>query len=329
MSVDVDRSGEAGGTQALLGELIEMLARRTAGSDGRHETAIPSLRLYRFSHPTEPAPVLQEPAVYVVVQGRKQVTVGGEAYVYDPSQYLAVSVDLPAVGNVMEASPEEPYLCLTLTVDPRELAALIVETGRPAPRDDHDGRALFVSPLRGPLLDALVRLVRLLDAPADLPVLGPLVRREIDYRLLQSEQFGRLAQMAIGDGRLRRVSGAIQWIREHFAEPLQIEDLASRVHMSQSALHAHFKAATAMSPIQYQKHLRLQEARRRLLAGAPSADTVAYEVGYASASQFSREYARLFGLPPRRDAEQARDPAGAIPVTASGAGRVPLGPRVG
>jgi AraC-like DNA-binding protein len=199
-------------------------------------------------------------------------------------------------------------------VDPRDLAALIIETGRAAPRDDHDGRALFVSPLQGPLLDALVRLVRLLDAPADLPVLAPLVRREIDYRLLQSEQFGRLAQMAIGDGRLRRVSGAIRWIREHYAEPLQIEELASRLHMSPSALHAHFRTATAMSPIQYQKRLRLQEARRRLLAGAPSADSVAYEVGYASASQFSREYARLFGLPPRRDAEQARDAAAAAPL---------------
>jgi AraC-like DNA-binding protein len=245
--------------------------------------------------------------VYVVVQGRKQVIVGGETFVYDPSQYLAVSVDLPATSNVIEANPAEPYLCLTLGIDPRELAGLIVEMGRPAPRDDHDGRALFVSPLGEHLLDAVLRLVRLLDTPTDLSVLAPLIRREIDYRLLQSEQYGRLAQMAIGEGRLRRVSGAIAWIKEHFAEPLQIDELAGRVHMSPSALHAHFKAATAVSPVQYQKRLRLQEARRRLVAGAPSADSVAYEVGYASASQFSREYARLFGLPPRRDAEQMRE----------------------
>ena len=300
--------------ESLRGELAALLERRT-GSDGMHGTAIPALKLYRFSRPTEPAHALQEPAVYVVVQGRKQVTLGDTTYVYDRSRYLAVSVELPVVGNVLEASPEEPYLCMTLTVDPRELAALIVETGRPAPRDDHDGRALYVSPLRAPLLDAFLRLVRLLDAPADAPVLAPLVLRELAYRLLQGEQFGRLAQMAIGDGRLRRVSGAIAWIREHFAEPLQIETLASRVHMSPSALHHHFKAATAMSPIQYQKRLRLQEARRRLLAGAPSADSVAYEVGYASASQFSREYARLFGQPPRRDAERVRDAAaGGAPV---------------
>jgi AraC-like DNA-binding protein len=297
---------EAAREERLRTELVGLLERRT-GSDGRHETAILQLKLYRFSHPTEPAVVLQEPAVYVVVQGRKQVTVGDETYVYDPSQYLAVSMELPAVGNVVEASPDDPYLCMTLTVDPRELAALIVETGQQSPRDDHDGRALYVSALRAPLLDGFLRLVRLLDAPRDVPVLAPLIMRELHYRLLQSEQFGRLAQMAIGDGRLRRVSGVIAWIKEHYAEPLQIDALAKRANMSPSALHNHFKAVAAMSPIQYQKRLRLQEARRLLLSGATSAEAVAYEVGYASASQFSREYVRLFGQPPRRDAERMRD----------------------
>ncbi len=319
------RDPETVRVEVLRGELARLLERRT-GSDGRHETAIPELKLYRFSHPTEPAPVLQEPAVYVVVQGRKQVTVGDETYVYDRSQYLAVSVDLPAVGYVMEASPEEPYLCMTLTVDPRELAALIVETGQQAPRDDHDGRALYVSPLQAPLLDGFLRLVLLLDAPQDISVLAPLILRELHYRLLQSEQFGRLAQIAIGDGRLHRVSGAIAWIKEHFAEPLQIEALAKRVHMSPSALHSHFKAVAAMSPIQYQKRLRLQEARRLLLSGA-SAEEVAYEVGYASASQFSREYLRLFGQPPRRDAELMREavsaPSGRPPETEHGTRRTP------
>lgn len=292
--------------EVLRGELAALIQRRT-GSDGRHETEIPELKLYRFSHPTEPAHFLQEAAVYVVVQGRKHVTVGGETYVYDRSQYLAVSVDLPVVAHVAEASPEEPYLCMTLAVDPRELAALIVETGRQSPRDDHDGRALYVSPVRAPLLDAFLRLGLLLDAPQDVSVLAPLILRELHYRLLQSEQFGRLAQMAIGESRLRRVSGAITWIKEHFAEPLQIKALAKRVHMSPSALHSHFKAVAAMSPIQYQKRLRLQEARRLLLCGAASAEAVAYEVGYASASQFSREYVRLFGQPPRRDAERMRE----------------------
>lgn len=287
-------------------ELADLLDLLTV-TDGRHETAIPQLRLYRYSAPTVPTHALQEPAVYVVAQGRKRVMVGDETYFYDRSQYLAVSVDLPTVANVIEASPKKPYLCLTLTVDPRELAALIVETGRPAPRDDHDGRALFVSPLRATLLDALVRLVRLLETPADIAVLAPLIRRELQYRLLDGEQAGRLAQIAIGEGRLRRVSGALTWIKEHFAEPLEIDALAKQVNMSPSALHSHFKAVAAMSPIQYQKHLRLQEARRQLMTGGMSAESVAYAVGYQSPSQFSREYARLFGQPPRRDAERMRE----------------------
>jgi AraC-like DNA-binding protein len=264
------------------------------------------LKLHRWSHPIESANIVMEPAVYVVVQGRKLVTVGDETFNYDRSQYLAVSVDLPAVGSVREATPEEPYLCMTLTVDARDLAALIVETGRHAPRDDHDGRALYVSALRAPLLDGFLRLIRLLDTPQDISVLAPLILRELHYRLLQSEQYGRLAQIAIGDGRLRRVSGAITWIKEHFAEALVIDELAKRVNMSPSALHHHFKAVAAMSPVQYQKQLRLQEARRLLLSDAASAEAVAYEVGYASASQFNREYVRLFGQPPRRDAERMR-----------------------
>jgi AraC-like DNA-binding protein len=292
-------------SSTLCAELARLLERRT-GSDGGHETAIPALTLWRFSRPTEPLPGLQQPAVYVVVQGRKQLEFAGETYVYDPSQYLAVSLELPVVSRVMEASPEAPYLCMTLRVDPRELASLIVETGRSAPRDDHDGRALFVSPLEPPLLDALLRLVRLLDAPQDIPVLAPLILRELHYYLLQGEQQGRLAEIAIGDGRLRRVAGAITWIKAHYAEPLQIEALAKQVNMSPSALHGHFREAAGVSPIQYQKRLRLEEARRLLLAETTSAEAVAYQVGYASPSQFSREYARLFGEPPRRDAERLR-----------------------
>jgi transcriptional regulator GlxA family with amidase domain len=213
---------------------------------------------------------------------------------------------VPVTARVVEATPDAPYLCMTLRVDARDLAALIVESGRPAPRDDHDGRALFVSALEVPLLDALLRLVRLLDAPEDIPILAPLVLRELYFRLLQGEQQGRLAEIAIGDGRLRRVAGAIAWIKAHYAEPLQVEALAKLANMSPSALHAHFRAAAGVSPIQYQKRLRLDEARRLLVGGATSAESVAYKVGYASASQFNREYARLFGDPPRRDAERLR-----------------------
>src|SRR5687768_290024 len=230
---------------ALCAELAALLEQRTR-TDGGHDTPIPQLTLWRFSNPTEPAHVIQQPAVYVVVQGRKQVTVGDETYVYDPSQYLAVSLELPAVGHVVEATPDAPYLCMTLRVDARELAALIVETGGTARRDTHDGRAVFVSSLHAPLLDAFLRLVRLLDAPHDIAVLAPLILRELHFRLLQGEQHGRLAEMAIGDGRLRRVAGAISWIKEHYAEPLQIEALAKRVNMSASALHGHFKAVAGV-----------------------------------------------------------------------------------
>jgi AraC-like DNA-binding protein len=286
-------------------ELVDLLDRRTR-TDGRHETAIPELKLYRFSQPNGPEYFLEEPSVYVVVQGRKQVWMGEETYLYDQYRYLAISADLPLAGGVVEASPEKPYLCMTLTVEPRELAALIVEMGQQEPRDSHDGRAIFVTRLNATILDSFLRLVRLLDSPEDIPILAPLLRREIDYRLLQGEQYGRLAQIAIGNGRLRRISGAITWIKEHFAEHLEVDALAKRVNMSPSALHAHFKSVTAMSPIQYQKRLRLQEARRLLMSGASSAEAVAFAVGYGSASQFSREYARLFGQPPRRDAELAR-----------------------
>jgi len=161
--------------------------------------------------------------------------------------------------------------------------------------------------MQSSLLSAFLRLVELLDAPEDLPVMAPLILRELHYRLLQGDQQARLAETAIGEGRLRRVAGAIAWIKNHYAEPLQIEALANRANMSASALHAYFKAVTAMSPIQYQKRLRLQEARRMLLSDTLSAEAVAYEVGYASPSQFSREYARLFGQPPRRDADRMRE----------------------
>src|SRR4029077_4097494 len=169
--------------ETLRRELVDRLARPAPDAGGR-ATVTPEIMLYCYSRSSESAVILQEPAVYVVVQGRKQVTVGDATYVYDGSQYLAVSVDLPAVGRVLEASPEEPYLCMTLSVDPRELAALIVETGRQAPRDDHDGRALYVGEIRAPLLDGFLRLVRLLDASQDVSVLAPLILRELHYRLL-------------------------------------------------------------------------------------------------------------------------------------------------
>src|SRR4051812_47121708 len=270
---------------ALCAELASLLQRR-AGSDGGHETAIPALTLWRFSHPTELTPGIQQPAVYVVVQGRKHVELGGETYVYDPSQYLAVSLELPVMSRVIEATPEAPYLCMTLRIDPRELASLIIESGRLAPRDEHDWRALFVSPLEAPLLDGLLRLARLLDTPEDIPVLAPLILRELHFRLLQGEQHGRLAEMAIGDGRLRRVAGAIGWIKEHYAEPLQIEALAKRVNMSASALHGHFRAVAGGRPVPYQKRARPEETRPPPASGAARGEGGAPPAGVSGAAAF-------------------------------------------
>jgi transcriptional regulator GlxA family with amidase domain len=213
---------------------------------------------------------------------------------------------VPVTARVVEATPDAPYLCMTLRVDARDLAALIVESGRPAPRDDHDGRALFVSALEVPLLDALLRLVRLLDAPEDIPILAPLVLRELYFRLLRGRSRAAWRRSPSAMAGCAAWRGAIAWIKAHYAEPLQVEALAKLANMSPSALHAHFRAAAGVSPIQYQKRLRLDEARRLLVGGATSAESVAYKVGYASASQFNREYARLFGDPPRRDAERLR-----------------------
>jgi AraC-like DNA-binding protein len=293
---------------ALCVELAGLIKQRT-GSDGPHETPIPALMLSRYSLPTEPIPAIQQPAIYVVVQGRKRVDVAGATYFYDPSQYLVVSLDLPVMARIVEATADAPYLCMTLRVDARDLAALLVETERSVQRGAADASALYVSPLEPPLLDGFLRLIRLLDTPQDIPILAPLILRELYFRLLQGDQHGRLAEIAIGDGRLRRVARAIAWIKEHYAEPLRIEALAKRVNMSASTLHNHFRIVAGVSPIQYQKRLRLERARQLLLAGAASSEAIAYEVGYASASQFSREYTRLFGLPPRRDAERLRDAA--------------------
>lgn len=291
---------------ALCVELAGRIEQNT-GSDGLHETAIPVLMLSRYSLPTEPTPIIQQPAVYVVVQGRKRVVVAGQAYVYDPTQYLVVSLDLPVMACIVEATPDAPYLCMTLQIDARELAALLLETEGHVPRGGADASAIYVSPLGPPLLDAFLRLMQLLETPNDIPILAPLILRELYFRLLQGDQHGRLAEIATGDGRLRRVAGAITWIKEHYSEPLRMEDLAKRVNMSVSTLHNHFRTVVGVSPIQYQKRLRLEMARQLLLAGAATSEAIAYKVGYASASQFNREYARLFGQPPRRDAERLRD----------------------
>ena len=304
----------SGRTVAELAERIE----RHSGEGGRRSTAIGGLSLYRASRPTEPVRIVYEPALCMVAQGRKRVILADEIYLFDPAWFFLASVALPVAGEVIEASPEKPYLDLRINLDPGVLGELVGEGGLTYPSNLPPTRALAVSLVEPPLLDAVGRLLALLDSPGDIPVLAPLILREITYRLLTGEQGGRLRQIVAGDGRARRVARAIQWLKAHFAEPFAIETLAHQVRMSPSALHHHFKAVTAMSPLQYQKQLRLQEARRLMLGEGLDAAAAGYRVGYESPSQFSREYRRLFGRPPRRDLISLRTtPEPNIPITES------------
>jgi AraC-like DNA-binding protein len=285
---------------------LTTLIERFAESDGMNETAIPRLFLTRASQPTEPMHGVHEPAVCVIAQGAKRVLLGDQVYRYDPGTYLVVSVDVPIVGQVIEASSEAPYLGVRLDIDAAALGALIMEAGIPAAPSQRSEPSLILGTVTPDLTDAVVRLLRLLASPGDIPILAPLIEREILYRLLLGEQTAQLRQIALADSKLHQVNRAIHWIRRNFAEQFSIETVAAEARMSPSALHLHFKAVTAMSPLQYQKQLRLQEARRLILVSAADAATAAHRVGYDSPSQFSREYSRLFGAPPIRDIARLR-----------------------
>lgn len=291
--------------QQQIGQLAALIG-RFADSDGLHATAIPRLSLIRVSQPTEPLHVLHEPALCLIAQGRKQVMLGSEVYRYDSAQYLVVSIDLPVVGQVIEATPEEPYLCVKLELDPVAIGALMLEAAPALSQEARPGPGLTLSPVTPALLDAAVRLAGLLASPADIPVLAPLAEREILYRLMTGGQADRLRQIAMAESKLQQVNRAIGWIKRNYRKAFSIEIVAAEARMSPSALHQHFKAVTAMSPLQYQKQLRLQEARRLILANAYDAASAGFEVGYDSPSQFSREYSRLFGAPPLRDAARLR-----------------------
>lgn len=288
--------------QAELASLIE----RYTGRDGVHPTAVPCLFLYRSSTPSDPLCNVQEPAFGIIAQGSKRVTLGEDVFVYSRAHYIVVSVDLPVMGQVIEATPGAPYLGVRIDLDIKQLGTLIVEAGLPGAASQQTGRGLFVNRIGTPLLGAVLRLMRLLESPQDIPVLGPLILREIHYRLLLGDEGGRLRQMVLADSQSQRIVKAIAWLKRNYARPLRIEAIARELHMSSSSLHHHFKAVTAMSPLQYQKQLRLQEARRLMLSEMVDAATAGHRVGYESPSQFSREYSRLFGEPPVRDMARLR-----------------------
>jgi AraC-like DNA-binding protein len=282
-----------------VAKLASAIARQT-DADSAYDTAVPAVRLSRFSAPSDLVALVYEPSLCVVAQGAKEVLLAEETYRLDPAQSLLVSVDLPVAARVVEASPGRPYLAVRISFDPAVIGELLADRmtasslGPPA-------RGLAVTPVEPPLLDAVSRLVALLDSPQDVGPLAPLVLREITYRVLAGPQGSRLRQIASAGAPTQRIARAIGWLKDHFADPLQIESLAKHVRMSPSAFHLHFKTVTAMSPLQYQKRLRLQEARRLLLGEGLDAAEAAFRVGYESPSQFSREYRRMFGAPPRQD----------------------------
>jgi AraC-like DNA-binding protein len=299
-------------------ELVDLVARFTP-SDGIHETAVTRLQLIRASAPAQGLPSVYEPGLVFVVQGRKQAMLGGEVYRYDPLNYLVISVSLPVVGRILEATPDKPYLCVRLNIDPRELAALVFEADASAAAAGKRGHGTLATTQRGvhvarvsdPLMDAVLRLLRLLRAPADAAVLAPLAVREIYYRVLTGELGARLRALTLVDSHAHRIARVIDVLMRQYDQPIRIEALADTAHMSASSLHHHFKQVTAMSPLQFQKQLRLHHARRLMLTEGIEAAAAGHRVGYESPSQFSREYRRLFGAPPRAEIEQMRSGAGA------------------
>jgi len=287
--------------QEQLARLLALATRHTSGS-GR-PTAIRRLCVHVGHGPTPPVSGLFEPKICLVLQGAKQIMFGDQVLRYDPASYFIASVELPVTGCIIEATPARPYVGLTLDLDRDAIAALISEV---PDRDAARTAGFAVSPVTPQLLDPWLRLLALLDTPDDIPVLAPLLEREILYRLLRGPQGGLLRQAVREDSRLSQIRQAISWIRNHFDKPLRVEALCDLAGMSPASFHRHFKAATAMSPLQYQKSLRLQQARRLLVSNA-EASRAGYAVGYESASQFSREYTRMFGLPPARDAVRLRE----------------------
>lgn len=286
-------------------ELAGIISRNTR-EDGTCATRIDALFLSRYSASTDFSPSLPQPALCILAQGRKEVRLADEHFAYDPLNYLVVSVSMPISGRVIEVCAEKPILALRLDIDPLEINTLISEAGPMGVPARPAGRGVYVEPIDPPMLDALLRLTRLLDTPKDIAILAPLVRREILYRLLRSPQGYRLYEIATENSQTHRVSQAVSWLNGNFEQPLRIDSLAREANLSVSTLHHRFKALTAMSPLQYQKQLRLNEARRLMLTEGLDAAAAGYRVGYESPSQFSREYSRQFGAPPLRDMARLR-----------------------
>lgn len=286
-------------------DLATLIMKHTEGN-GVHLTAIDQLNIARSDTMSTTTYSLDEPRLIFLIQGKKEVLLNEETYSYDAGQFLVLSVALPMSGRVVEATPDKPCLALKLSLDLLQLCELVAQMSFSSTKQENSVRGLSVSNADATLIECVLRLVKLLETPQDIPILAPIRLRELYYRLLISEQSEAVRRIATSGSSMQRIASAIQLIKAEFTQPMRIEDLARQVKMSTSSFHQHFKQVTSMSPLQYQKQLRLLEARRLMLAENFEAIAAAYQVGYESGSQFSREYSRMFGAPPMRDIERLR-----------------------
>jgi AraC-like DNA-binding protein len=280
--------------------------RTFAQTNGDHATAVPALTLHRRTAPTEPLHCIYHLGLGVVAQGGKQVILGGESLSYMPGQSMLTTIDLPVVSHVTHATSREPFLGMMLRLDARTILLLAAEMGSPRRQRDAVYRTVSIETLGADLLDTLLRLVRLLEQPDLVPHLAPLIQQEITIRLLTGPHGPHLRHIVTVGSPSQQIATAVAWIKQNFVEPLRVDDLAERAHMSPSTFRLHFRNITGVSPLQYQKQLRLQEARQLMLNENQDAGSAAGQVGYESPSQFSREYSRLFGAPPQRDVSRMR-----------------------
>ncbi|EPW6707886.1 AraC family transcriptional regulator N-terminal domain-containing protein [Vibrio parahaemolyticus] len=297
-------------SRAFATQKLAKLIDRWTGDANQYDTPISGLRFSRWTTPTTPTSYTHNPSICLIAQGRKRVLLGEESFIYDANHFLISSVDLPIIANIIEASEEQPYLGLIMELDLTEISQLIVDSELAFTQSKEAQKGIAVGELSESLLDAFVRLAELLDEGQNIKILAPIIKREIFYRLLMSEQGTRLHQIVTAGSHSHQIAKAIDWLKNNFVKPLSVGDLASYTGMSKSSFYTHFRSMTSMTPLQFQKKLRLSEARRLMLTENLDAMAATFKVGYESPSQFSREYSRLFGAPPSKDIKSLRENLG-------------------
>ncbi|ODZ67187.1 AraC family transcriptional regulator [Vibrio parahaemolyticus] len=297
-------------SRAFATQKLAKLIDRWTGDANQYDTPISGLRFSRWTTPTPPTSYTHNPSICLIAQGRKRVLLGEESFIYDANHFLISSVDLPIIANIIEASEEQPYLGLIMELDLTEISQLIVDSELAFTQSKEAQKGIAVGELSESLLDAFVRLAELLDEGQNIKILAPIIKRETFYRLLMSEQGTRLHQIVTAGSHSHQIAKAIDWLKNNFVKPLSVGDLASHTGMSKSSFYTHFRSMTSMTPLQFQKKLRLSEARRLMLTENLDAMATTFKVGYESPSQFSREYSRLFGAPPSKDIKSLRENLG-------------------